>query len=147
MLGPLRLEREEPLVHRLQGFDLRVGELGMRRDDEVDVAVLVGVADSEGTLEVGAAEVLGEGGLDTRDELAENVVELGKGGRCRSSHLEMKRRACMPAFSETSLKLLVGAVEPLRAAGHIGSVLVGGFQVFDLFALGLLLLVLLLLFH
>jgi hypothetical protein len=52
-------------------------------NEEVDVAVLVGVADRERALEVGADEVRAEHGAGARDQLPEHAVELGE----RRQHL------------------------------------------------------------
>ena len=46
----------------------------MSHDDEVDVAVLVGIADSKRALELRAAEVLAENRRRTRDQIVQNIV-------------------------------------------------------------------------
>ena len=48
----------------------------MSHDNEVDVAVLVGIADSKRTLKVRAAEVLAENRRRTRDQIVQNIIEL-----------------------------------------------------------------------
>jgi hypothetical protein len=68
-------------MHRLQRSHLIVAHVFPSHDDEVDVAVQVRVADREGTLQIRAAEVLREDRLRALDELAQNIVQLGKGSR------------------------------------------------------------------
>ena len=53
----------------------------MRDDHEVDVAVLVGVADGERALQVRAAEVVSENRTDAFDQVGENTVQLRERGR------------------------------------------------------------------
>jgi len=56
-------------VHRLQSVQLRSAHLVVRYDDEIHVAVDVGVPHREGSLQVGAAEVASQNFPDTGDEL------------------------------------------------------------------------------
>jgi len=51
----------------------------VRHDDEVDVAVLIGVADGERALEIGAAEVVGQDLPDALDELVQDRVQVRVG--------------------------------------------------------------------
>jgi hypothetical protein len=57
------------------------------KDDEVDVAVLVEVAEGEGALEVDADKVPGQDGAKAGDELIQDLVEVEQGS---------------PSFSEVS---------------------------------------------
>ena len=63
-------------MHVPKRVELRVGDLVVRDDDEVDVAVLVGVAERERALEVRAAEVVAEDRADALDEFAEDGIQL-----------------------------------------------------------------------
>jgi hypothetical protein len=58
------------------------GDRATDRNQEVAVAVQVSVADREGTLQVGADEVVAEDPGGALRQLAEQVVELGE--RCRA---------------------------------------------------------------
>ena len=77
MLGPRRLAREDPLVHRLEPRRLCIADLVVRDDHEVEVTFLVGVAERERALEVRAAEAHAEDRLRALDELPEDGVQLG----------------------------------------------------------------------
>ena len=50
MLGPVDVEREDALVHRLKGGQLLVAHLLVGHDEEVDVAEAVGVSDGKRAL-------------------------------------------------------------------------------------------------
>jgi hypothetical protein len=52
-------------------------------DKKVDVAVLVGVPDREGALEVGTDVVLAQDLARAGDKLGQNVVQVGELGRVR----------------------------------------------------------------
>jgi len=47
VLSPWNVERVDALVHDLQRHELLIGDLTNSRDQEIDIAVLVGVADGE----------------------------------------------------------------------------------------------------
>ena len=78
VLGPRTLERVDPLAacpgaRRARQFP---PDFVVRHDEEVDVAVQVGVADGERALQVRPAEVA-EDRSHARDQLVENGVQLG----------------------------------------------------------------------
>jgi hypothetical protein len=70
-------EAVDPVVHCLQGRELRVCQLVLDDDHEVDVAVLVEVADCERSLKVGSREAVAEGRAAAADQLAEESVQRG----------------------------------------------------------------------
>ena len=78
MLRPLRLEPVDPLVHRLESSLLRGRDFVVRDDHEVDVAVLVRVADRERALQIRAAEVVAEHLTGASNELSQHLVQLWK---------------------------------------------------------------------
>ena len=67
----------DPRVHGLQGGQLRLDDLVLGHDHEVDVAVDVGIADRERALQVRTAEALGKDRPRARDQLPQNGVKLG----------------------------------------------------------------------
>src|SRR5438105_10674381 len=76
MLRPRALETMDADMDDLQIGDLPLRELVAHGDDEVDVAVLVEVADGERPLEVGAHERLAECVANVVHEGAEDGVQL-----------------------------------------------------------------------
>jgi hypothetical protein len=76
VLRPGDIALVEPPVQLVKGSLLALGQLMLRDDDEVHVAVLVGVADCERSLQVRATEVVSERGSYVRHELGEQPVEL-----------------------------------------------------------------------
>jgi hypothetical protein len=80
VLGPRNIERKDPRVQSLQVGQFGGGDLVVRHDEEVHVAVDVGVADRERALQVCPAEVVREGSPHPRDQLLEDTIELGVAG-------------------------------------------------------------------
>ena len=96
-------------MHGLERRKLMRRDLGMSHDNEVDVAVLVGIADSKRALEVRAAEVLAENRRRTRDQIVQNIVELWKDSR--SGH----HNSISAVFEPDAL---AAALAPLIAVGQ-----------------------------
>src|SRR3954470_11613551 len=76
MLRPLAFETVDAGMDSLQCSDLTVCELRPDRYDEIDVAVLIEIADGEGPLEVGTHEVIAQHRANLVDEDAKDAVEL-----------------------------------------------------------------------
>jgi hypothetical protein len=70
-------------VQRRESLLLGLRQITLRRDDEVHVAVLVGVADREGTDQVGPVEVVCQRGSRTRDQLVEHGVQISEPSRAQ----------------------------------------------------------------
>jgi hypothetical protein len=81
VLRPRALERGEPLVQRLETDCLVGRDLAMHDDEEVNVAVLIGIPDGERALEVRAAEILTDYVARARHQLSEDRVQVGVVGR------------------------------------------------------------------
>jgi len=69
-------ELEEPLVQCPELMLLVLGELALDDDQEVDVAVLVGVAEREGALEIDADQLVAEPCAQAGNELCQHGVQL-----------------------------------------------------------------------
>src|SRR4051794_5778013 len=78
VLRPRRGQRVEALVQRLEGGSLLWRHLAGGHDDEVDVAVLVRIADGERSLQVRADEVPAEHRSGSVDELGEELIQVGE---------------------------------------------------------------------
>ena len=63
---------------------LRLGKFVVRDHDEVHIAVLIGVTDRERTLQVRAAEVAAQDGLEPSHEFGQDAIQVGE--RCRRGH-------------------------------------------------------------
>ena len=68
-------------MHRLKSHQLGCRNLVLGDDGEVDIAVLVGIADGERALQVPAAEVVPENRRRARDQVTQHLVELREHGR------------------------------------------------------------------
>src|SRR5207244_2731416 len=69
-------EPVEPAVQLLERGLLYLRELALEHDDEVDIAVFVGIAQREGALQVDTDEALAEHAADTGDEIGQHRVQL-----------------------------------------------------------------------
>jgi hypothetical protein len=67
-------------VHFIQRSDLLARQVIAYDDDEIDVAVLVEVADGERALEIGADERVAERVLDAGGQVVQDGVEVGVRG-------------------------------------------------------------------
>jgi len=76
VLRPLRFERIDARVNRLQRGDVYVRQLVAYGDDEIDIAVAVEVPDGKRALQIGADELVAQRAPDAGNQLLENRVEL-----------------------------------------------------------------------
>ncbi len=64
MPGPFEFEIIDPLVHCLQGAELGLQDLLIDDNSEIAVTVTVELADSEGSLQIRAEEVVSQDSAD-----------------------------------------------------------------------------------
>ena len=83
MMGPVPRPGGHLIMQRPKSHLLVWADRTPDRNQEVAVAVQVSVADREGTLQVGADEVVAEDPGGAFSQLAEQVVELGELCRAR----------------------------------------------------------------
>ena len=83
VLRPGDVEGIQPLVHCIESAELRVIHLVASHDDEINVAVNVGIPHRKCSLEIRRAEVLAENRLSALEKLSEDAVQIGEGGWTR----------------------------------------------------------------
>ena len=124
MLGPGDVERVDAFVHRLQSGQLLVTHVVVSHDQEVDVAMGIGVADRKRTLQVRPAEVLAEDPAYARDQVVEESVEIPESsriGHLPSDSIEKITPTLLFDVTDAIFNSRNGDTEPLRALLNAGN--------------------------